>query len=96
MCGSRSHPRIPRIYSWEYVKNDIEKLAADLQTKVYNSHIRECVAVRESQLMQQDIFSYDETATAAQDYTALVEEIMQEESICLENNFAQHRQLSNS
>lgn len=21
MCGSRSHPRIPRIYSWEYVKN---------------------------------------------------------------------------
>ena len=20
MCGSRSHPRIPRIYSWEYVK----------------------------------------------------------------------------
>ena len=23
MCGSRSHPRIPRIYSWEYVKSFI-------------------------------------------------------------------------
>ena len=78
------------------ITEDIEKLAAELQTKVYNSRIRECVAVRESQLMQQDIFSYDETATAAQDYTALVDEIMQEESICLENNFAQHRQPSNS
>ena len=22
MCGSRSHPRIPRIYSWEYVNQN--------------------------------------------------------------------------
>ena len=58
---------------------DIEKLATDLGTKVYNSRIRECVAVRESQLMQQDIFSYDEKATAAQDYLSLVQEIMQED-----------------
>ena len=26
MCGSRSHPRIPRIYSWEYV-NELVKAA---------------------------------------------------------------------
>lgn len=58
---------------------DIEKLATDLGTKVYNSRVRECVAVRESQLMQQDIFSYDEKATAAQDYLSLVQEIMQED-----------------
>lgn len=68
-----------RMIITKQVTDDLEKLAAELQTKVYNSRIRECVAVRESQLMQQDIFSYDETATAAQDYLALVNEIMQEE-----------------
>ena len=61
------------------ITEDMEKLAAELQTKVYNSRIRECVAVRESQLMQQDIFTYDPNATAAQDYLTLVNEIMQEE-----------------
>ncbi len=68
-----------RMVITKQITEDIEKLAADLQTKVYNSRIRECVAVRESQLMQQDIFSYDETATAAQDYLTLVKEIIQEE-----------------
>lgn len=68
-----------RMIITKQVTEDMEKLAAELKTKVYNSRIRECVAVRESQLMQQDIFSYDETATAAQDYLALVNEIMQEE-----------------
>lgn len=67
-----------RMIITKQVTEDMEKLAAELKTKVYNSRIRECVAVRESQLMQQDIFSYDETATAAQDYLALVNEIMQE------------------
>lgn len=26
MCGSRSHPRIPRIYSWEYVNDKLNKI----------------------------------------------------------------------
>ena len=30
MCGSRSHPRIPRIYSWEYVKPYENALCVDL------------------------------------------------------------------
>lgn len=58
---------------------DMKNLATDLHTKLYNTYIRECVAVRESQLMQQTIFSYDESSAAAIDYAALVQEIIQEE-----------------
>ena len=56
-----------------------KKLAEELGTKLYKSVIRECVAVRESQLMQQDIFTYDASSSAAQDYAELIKEIMQEE-----------------
>ena len=61
------------------IYEDLKNLAADLGTKLYNSSIRECVAIRESQLMQQDIFTYSPQSTAAQDYEGLVQEIIQEE-----------------
>jgi len=62
------------------VYEDLKELATKIKTKVYNTQIRECVAIRESQLMQQDIFSYNDKSTAALDYMNLVEEILQEES----------------
>ncbi len=61
------------------IHRDLKKLAEELGTKLYESVIRECVAVRESQLMQQDIFTYDASSSAAQDYAELIKEIMQEE-----------------
>ena len=61
------------------ILKDLKNLATEINTKLYNSIIRECVAVRESQLMQQSIFDYDSTASAAEDYAALVKEIIQEE-----------------
>ena len=61
------------------IHEDLKKLAEELGTKLYKSVIRECVAVRESQLMQQDIFTYDASSSAAQDYAELIKEIMQEE-----------------
>lgn len=68
-----------RMIITKQIHEDLKKLAAELGTKLYNTTIRECVAVRESQLMQQNIFDYDSNSTAAQDYTELVKEIMQEE-----------------
>lgn len=70
---------IGRMLITKQLTDDLKKLASELQTKVYNTAIRECVAVRESQLMQQDIFSYNSNATAAQDYMNLIAEIIQEE-----------------
>ena len=60
------------------IHEDLKQLAEGLQTKVYSTPIRECVAIRESQLMQKDIFSYDATSAAAKDYMELTKEIMQE------------------
>jgi len=68
-----------RMVITKQIHEDLKKLAAELGTKLYNTPIRECVAMRESQLMQQDIFAYDNDSTAAQDYTELVKEIIQEE-----------------
>lgn len=62
------------------VYEDLKELATEIKTKVYNTQIRECVAIRESQLMQQDIFSYNDKSTAGLDYMNLVKEILQEES----------------
>lgn len=68
-----------RMILTKQITEDLQNLAAELKTKVYNTAIRECVAVRESQLMQQDIFTYSNNATAAQDYMGVVNEIIQEE-----------------
>lgn len=68
-----------RMIITKQIHEDLKNLAAELGTKLYNNAIRECVAIRESQLMQQDIFSYAPQSTAAQDYEGLVKEILQEE-----------------
>jgi chromosome partitioning protein len=68
-----------RLVLTKQIYEDLKDLAADLGTKLYNTAIRECVAVRESQLMQQDIFTYAPNSTAAEDYEAIVNEILQEE-----------------
>ena len=45
MCGSRSHPRIPRIYSWEYV-NVLNKLTKDTKYKVIEGYSIEYIGNR--------------------------------------------------
>lgn len=68
-----------RLVITKQILEDLEKLAGELGTKLYKSAIRECVSIRESQLMQQNIFSYAPTSTAAIDYENLVKEILEEE-----------------
>ena len=53
--------------------------AKQLQTKLYNTKIRECIAIKEAQAKQQDIFTYSPKSNATADYTALLEEMLEEE-----------------
>lgn len=81
-CNSRL--RIAGIVMTRYnertrIAQDMTKLfqsaATQMKTKVYNTGIRENVAVKEAQACVQDIFSYDSNSNAAKDYLALIQEI---------------------
>lgn len=54
----------------------IEQAAGRLDTKLYKTKIRECIAIKEAQAIQQSIFSYAPRSNAAEDYKALVTEIL--------------------
>ena len=60
------------------MRANLEATAKELGTKVFNTPIRECIALQEAQAMQRDIFSYAPRSNATKDYTALVEEILRE------------------
>ena len=55
----------------------LQRAAEQMGTKVFNARIREGVAVREAQALQQDLTEYAPKATAAQDYRAFVAELKQ-------------------
>lgn len=57
----------------------IAQTAQQLKSKLYQTKIRECTALKEAQAVQQDIFSYAPRSNAAADYKALVAEILKEE-----------------
>lgn len=54
----------------------LEQTAERLETKLYNTRIRECTALKEAQAVQQSIFSYAPRSNAAEDYKNLIEEIV--------------------
>ena len=53
----------------------IRRKAEQLGTKVYESTIREGVAVQEAQTVRKSLFDYAPRSNAAKDYAALIEEI---------------------
>lgn len=59
------------------MKSNIDAAAAHLGTKVYKAPIRECVAIREAQALQQDIFTYAPQSNAAKDYKAFIDEFLE-------------------
>jgi len=70
-------------YTWRTVfnrvmKDQIEELAAGMETKVLNSTIRTSVAVQEAQGFGQSLVEYAPKSKPAQDYRALTEEILKE------------------
>lgn len=54
----------------------MEDAAASMGTMVFNTRIREAVAVKESQMMKQNIFSYAPKSNAAADYMNFVQEVL--------------------
>lgn len=55
----------------------IEATAGQYEMKLYKSTIREAVAIREAQASQQNVFSYAPKSKVANDYRALIEEIIE-------------------
>lgn len=54
----------------------LEDTAKQLHTTVYTSKIRECIALKECQARQQDIFTYSPSSNAAKDYEGLLTEML--------------------
>lgn len=54
----------------------INKTAQKIQTKVYRSRVREAIAIKESQAMQTDIFTYAPSSKVAKDYDDFIEELL--------------------
>lgn len=54
----------------------LEDTAQKLQTKLYQTKIRECTALKEAQASQQDIYIYAPRSNGTADYTAFVEEVL--------------------
>lgn len=62
------------------LSRDMAKLLADtakqIGTRVFPTPIREGVAIKEAEAVQQDIFSYNKRSNPAKDYMDLIEEII--------------------
>ena len=58
------------------MKANLEKIAKQLNTKLFSTPIRECIAVKEAQAMQTNIFDYAPKSHASEDYQALINELL--------------------
>lgn len=59
------------------LKESITEIARELNTTIFESTIRQGVAIRESQLLQSDIFSESPKAAVTQDYNAFINECIE-------------------
>lgn len=60
------------------MRDNLEAMAAALQTRLYTTPIRECVSIKEAQAQQKDIFTYAPRSNAAKDYGAFIEEFLKD------------------
>lgn len=61
------------------MQSNLDEIAAQLHTRLYSTPIRECIAIKESQAQQLDIFSYAPRSNAAKDYSAFINEFLQDD-----------------
>ena len=54
----------------------IAQAAEKLESRLYETRIRECTAVKEAQAVREDIYSYAPRCNAAKDYRALIDEMI--------------------
>lgn len=60
------------------MKTNLEDMAGMMGTKLFKTPIRECIALKEAQATQQDIFTYSRNSNAAKDYTAVLKELLKD------------------
>lgn len=60
------------------VTDMIKQTADQMGTKAFNTAIRECIALKEAQAYQSDIFTYAPKSNAAEDYTAVLDELIKD------------------
>lgn len=61
------------------IASTLEDIATSLNSKLFNTKIRECVAIKEAQTVHKDIFSYASKSNASKDYTDLINEILRKD-----------------
>ena len=61
------------------LRDQVDRAAAQLETKVYKTTIRESVAVREAQLLRCDFLKEAPNANATIDYKSFVAEFLEDE-----------------
>lgn len=59
------------------MRSNLEEVAQIIETKVYKTAIRECIAIREAQATHTDVFSYSRKSNASKDYEAFIEEFLE-------------------
>lgn len=58
------------------MRDNLEQVAGELGTRVFNTPIRECTAIKEAQAMQRDIYSYNPRSNAVEDYSSLIDDVL--------------------
>lgn len=58
------------------VKASLEKVAESMNTKIFDTSVRECIKVKEAQAQKQTLISYAPKCTAAEDYNRLADELI--------------------
>lgn len=69
----------PRTTIRREIAGSLRQVAEQIHTKLYNTNIRECVAIVEAEALKIPLFEYAPRSNATADYTALVDEILQDE-----------------
>ena len=63
------------------VKSSLEEIAKSMNTKVFETTIRESTKAREAQAVRETLIHYDAKSTTAQDYSSFVDELLKEEFV---------------
>lgn len=67
----------PRAVLSRDMRELLNQTAEQLGTKVFDTYIRDGIAVKEAQAVRTDLFSYSPASTTAQDYSRFIDELLE-------------------
>jgi len=68
----------PRAILSRDVAEESKKIAEMMETRLFKTYIRECIAIKEAQYLQKSIFEYAPKSNASKDYGNLLKELTKE------------------